>query len=141
MFFKRYYEQKTILRTIDRVVNADGQLEYRMVTRNKVDIADLPPSAVHVTGEEGVHALIDMKPNRPDYAEGAPEFDENGLPTKAHNYADAIGYHEYYVDTRMDDAEKAVAEGRPGFRMEPRKLITIILASVVVAFVVWRFVA
>lgn len=89
-------KKKVIFRTLGRDYDDDGKLYY-VQTEEMVFKGDVPLEAKHVTGDANAHVLVSMEPRQPDYAK--PSVDQDGNP--AGNWVDAIGYHLYFVDTRI----------------------------------------
>ena len=97
MFRKK--SKTVMLRRIHREQGADGR-PYYVQTEEVIETSKLPKKARHVTGDAKAFCIVDMDPDYPDYAE--PYVDAETGEARG-NFVDAIGYHLYFVDTRMRD--------------------------------------
>lgn len=99
---------KVVLLTISREsVEWGCGVEYE-VRKRYVRKPELPPEAVHVTGQKGVYCFVDMLPDYPEYADPSAERDEDGNFRGPHNYFDAFGYFKWFVDQRIKRGYEAL---------------------------------
>lgn len=120
--------KKVTLRRIHREQGADGR-PYYVQTEEIIERSRLPKKARHVTGDSQAFCVVDMDPDYPDYAE--PYVDQETGEARG-NFVDAIGYHLYFVDTRMRDGFDELGRmKKKGATIDPKHLLIIGVVAVV----------
>lgn len=130
MFGKK--PKKVILRRLTREVDQDGRVHY-IQTEKEVDKMNMKATGrvKHVTGDAKRYCEVDMDPIYPDYAE--PRIEEDG--TASGNFFDAIGYHFYFVDPRIQEGFDEL--GKPKVQRALPDWKVLLVVGIFAAVAIW----